>query len=168
MLRSHAQRVFDLLKNDKGRAEAVGKVGRDGGGNAGITTPSRLLARSGRWHNDSTQVSSGRIKASQIFPVPCGLQRVIDGWRRGCPGGPLPMGSCCSRNDGGGNGGWSCATGRWVRSLVLGKNQGREHLGAPPTSSGRSGGFENGGVRRKRSVNRSSFSCPPVSLFRPC
>ena len=39
-----AQQVSGLWRNDEGQAEAVGKVGRDGGGNAGIPALSKATA----------------------------------------------------------------------------------------------------------------------------
>ena len=94
MLHSRAQRVSDLFKNDKGRAEVVGKVGRDAGGDAGTTGPSRLRPRSGRWLEDGNQVR--RVESKR-------LRSSTDG--AGDASGPSPTGSCCSRNDEGGNGG---------------------------------------------------------------
>ena len=54
-------------------AEAVGKVGRDGGGNAGTPALTRLRTRGGRLLDCSSQSSSDGFKVSQIFPVLCGL-----------------------------------------------------------------------------------------------
>ena len=105
-LHSHAQRVSGHFKNDEGRAEAVGKVGRDGGGNTGTTEHSRLRTRSGKWPDGSKQVrwvDSKLLRSSPSRADSIGLSVV--GARN--VSGPSPMGSCCSSNDEGGNNGES-------------------------------------------------------------
>ena len=78
MLHSRAQRVSDLFKNDKGRAEVVGKVGRDAGGDAGTTAPSRLRPRSGRWLEDCNQVR--RVEPKRLRSSPS--LRTLKGYRQ--------------------------------------------------------------------------------------
>ena len=96
MLRNHAQRVSGLLKNDEGRAEAVGKAGRDGGG--------KLHTRSGKWLDDNKRVrrmESERLRSSPSRADTEGLSAV----GAGCASGPYPKDNSCSRNDGDRNGG---------------------------------------------------------------
>ena len=52
----HAQRVSGRLGNVDGWAEAAGKVGRDGGGDAGTPVLSRLRSQSRRLLDGSNQV----------------------------------------------------------------------------------------------------------------
>ena len=78
MLHRHAQQVSGLFRNDEGQAEAVGKVGRDGGGNAGTPVLSRLRTRSGRLLDGSD--------LSRAMPA-------LEGYRQLAPRmsrGPLP------------------------------------------------------------------------------
>ena len=139
----------------------VVKVGRDGGGNAGTPVlSSRLRTRSGKLLDVSNQVRRMDSKLLRSFPSE-GLSAVgAENVSR-----PSPMGSC-SRSDGCGSGGErrglcsdACCP---VQSSSAGVR--REQLGAPLGSSGKGEGLENGRVRRKRSVGRSSFSCPRLSL----
>ena len=178
-LHSHAQRVSGLFKNDEGGTEAVGKVGRDGGGNTGTTKRSRLRTR--KWLDGSKQVrwvDSKLLRSSRPVRTPWGYLWFAPGMSRG----PLP---------------WAAAAAAVLKVAIRGKRRGvcddaccpirnvlevqrvvqpdgwsghscsakvrREQLDAPLSSPGRGEGLQNGEVRRKRSVGWSSFSCPPAT-----
>ena len=83
VLRSHAQRVSDLLKNEKGRVGVVGKAGRDGGG--------KLQAGSGKWLDDNKREF---VKWNQnVSNLPRPVQ-TLQGFRRlalGTSRDPLPQ-----------------------------------------------------------------------------
>ena len=83
LLRSHAQRVSDLLKNEKGRVGVVGKAGRDGGG--------KLQAGSGKWLDDNKREF---VKWNQnVSNLPRPVQ-TLQGFRRlalGTSRDPLPQ-----------------------------------------------------------------------------
>ena len=101
-LHAHAQRVPGLWKNVAGRAEVTGKVGRDGGGDAGTHVLSRLRSRSWRLLDGSNQVRRVDSKFLRSSPRRTSAERVPS-VSTGYVSGPSPVG-CGSDNDGSGDG----------------------------------------------------------------
>ena len=141
MLRSHAQRVSGLLKNDEKRAEVKGKAGRDVG--------TELQTRSGKglMEKKVRLMESKRLRPS---PSRADFEK-LSAVGAGYASGPYPKNICCVveaqrmvQPDG-----WSS---RSSSARVR-----REQMSAPATASGRSDGLENEGIRQKRSINRSPF-----------
>ena len=101
-LHGHAQRVPGHCKNVAGRAEVTGKVGRDGGGDAGTHVLSRVWSRSGRLPDGSNQVRRVDSKFLRSSPRRTSAERVssVGTWY---VLGPSPVG-CGSSNDGSGDG----------------------------------------------------------------
>ena len=148
VLHRRGQQVSGLLRNGEGQAEAVGKVGRVGGGNAGTPVFSRLRTRSGKLLGGS-QVRRMDSKLLGPSPRSAGSEGIsVVGAEN--VSGPSSMGSC-SRSDGCGDGAErqgvcsdACCPIHSSSAVVR-----REQLGAPLGSSGRGAGLENGRVRRK-------------------
>ena len=172
-LHGHAQRVSGLFENVDGRAECVGKVGRDGSGNAGT----HYFQGHGHGAGDYLMAAVKFVGWIQSFADhPCAV-RALKGCRRLAPGmsrGPVPwvaaaamLGVAMVAKD-------ECAVmlaikymaylrpselcnltvGQVIRLLHWLGTSSRALLLAPQEELE---GLENSRIRRKRSFGRSSF-----------
>ena len=162
VLRSHAQRLSGLLKNDKTRAEVIGKAGRDGG--------KEPNTRHGKGLYDGKQGPRRESERGRPSPASAVSEKISAVGAR-CD-------VCCSRNDEDGGverrevgGVAGCSLRNIVGAQQMVQPDGwsnrysatrvrREQISAPPIASGRNDVLQNEGIRRKRSVGRSLFSSP--------